>query len=126
MHPRPIPAQTAPGRTLSSRRCAVAAAMTDATGIGQGAATPAPPSDKQPRRHRQWDAHAEGLAGKLIADRHRAAQHGGAGECERCAKQRTIRIRPHAAHPASACQLDLDPRTTGGDLKGRNSILIGG
>lgn len=48
MHPRPIPAQTAPGRTLSSRRCAVAAAMTDATGIGHGAATPAPHPTSNP------------------------------------------------------------------------------
>ncbi len=42
MHPRPIAAQTAPGRTLGSRCRAVAAAVTAATGIGHGAATAAP------------------------------------------------------------------------------------
>ncbi len=61
-----------------------------------------PPSGQQPGRHRQRDAHAEGLAGKLIADRHRAAQHRRAGECERRAQQRTIRTRPHVVPPVPA------------------------
>src|SRR6266566_2102908 len=42
MHPRPMAAQTAPGHTLGARCRAVAAVMTAAAGIGQGAATAAP------------------------------------------------------------------------------------
>jgi len=42
MHPRPIMVQTVPGSALGSWRRAVAAAMTAVTGIGHGAATPAP------------------------------------------------------------------------------------
>jgi len=42
MQPRPMAAQTAPGRALGARWRAVAAVMTAAAGIGHGAATPAP------------------------------------------------------------------------------------
>jgi hypothetical protein len=83
-----------------------------------------PPSGEQPGRHRQRDAHTEGLAGKLIADRYRAAQHGCASECDRRAQQRTIRIRPHAVPPASWCRLDLRLRTTGIDLKGGSTTAL--
>jgi hypothetical protein len=82
-----------------------------------------PPSGEQPGRHRQRNAHTEGLAGKLIADRYRAAHHGRASECDRRAQQRTIRIRPHAVPPASWCRLDLRLRTTGIDLKGGSTTL---
>jgi hypothetical protein len=42
MHPRPMAAQTTPGRAPSARCWAVAAVMTAAAGIGHGAATAVP------------------------------------------------------------------------------------
>jgi hypothetical protein len=59
----------------------------------------------------------------LIADRHRAAQHGCASECKLRAEQCTIRTRPHAVPPASACRPDFRLRTTGADRKGGSAVL---
>jgi hypothetical protein len=48
MQQRPTAAQIAPGREPAARRRAVAAAITAAAGIGQGAATPAPQPASRP------------------------------------------------------------------------------
>ena len=59
----PMPAQTAPVRAVGPVRCDRAAAMTAVTGIGHGAATPAPRAGQQRRGDRQGDTDTEGLAG---------------------------------------------------------------
>jgi hypothetical protein len=58
-----------------------------------------PPSGQQPCGHRQRDTHPERLAGKLITDRHHAAQHGCARKSQRRAQQCKIWIRPHPVPP---------------------------
>jgi hypothetical protein len=61
-----------------------------------------PPASQQPGRNRHRDADAEGLARKLIADRHRATQTGSTSECQRRGKQRTVCARPHQMLPSAA------------------------
>jgi hypothetical protein len=100
MHiPSRSPRRPRPGARSAPRAGPIAVAVTAATGIGHGAATAAPPPSQQPGRHRQRDAHTQRLAGKLIADRHHAAQRGGTREGERRAQQRAILIRPHSVPP---------------------------
>ena len=94
--PKPIAVQTtAPGHAFSARCRPTAAAVTAATGIGQGAqlrhlsaSSPAGTDSAMfARRARR----------EVVADRYHAAGDGYAGEGERCAQQRTIWVRPHAA-----------------------------
>ena len=77
----PIPAQTAPVSACGRVRWDRAAAMTAAAGIGQGAATPAPQPTSSPAGTDRGTLMPQGRAGKVLADRHRAAHDGGAGEC---------------------------------------------
>jgi len=79
--PMPIPAQKAPvsacgpGALGPCRR-------DDRRGRHRpGCSDTGSPADKQPGGDRQRDPDATGLAGKVLTDRHGAAQDGGAGEC---------------------------------------------
>jgi hypothetical protein len=84
------PAQMPPVSALGSVRWDLAAAMT-APQASATARQRRPPASQQPRRDRQGN----GDAGKLLADRHRAACNGCPGECERCGQQGKVRVWTH-------------------------------
>jgi hypothetical protein len=90
MHLKPIAALTAPGRMPSSRRGALAAVMTAATGIGHGAATPAPHPVSSPVG--TDSGILTPAARRLIANRHHAAQTAAPAKASDAA----------SAHPGSA------------------------
>jgi hypothetical protein len=74
--PMPIPAHTAPVSARGWVR------WDDRGGRHRpGGSDTGSPAGKQPGGDRQRDADATGLARKVLADRHGAAQDGGAGEC---------------------------------------------
>ena len=105
MHPKPTAAQTAPGRVPSSRCRALAAVMTAATGIGHGAATPAPHPASSP---------AGTDRGILTPAARREADHGPPPRCPARPRPRRRATRPAAhtvgpptSHPPSLPTPDL-------------------
>jgi hypothetical protein len=99
MHPRPMAAQTAPGRALGPRCRAVAAVMTAAAGIGQGAATAAPHPAASPAGTDSGMLTPRGWPGSWSRIATTLPSTAAPREAQRGAKQRTIWVHPHPDPP---------------------------